>query len=400
MIGPFASDPLGTVSVRMVPIAKNLSANHNVTIVLPPYDNPKYSGKIQKFGGVTLYNVTLSKIPLLQYPLIAMRLVRAAFRTHPSVIHVFKPKGYSGLAAMLLIVMHYLHLGPPIVIDTDDLEGSEGYGSFYREHDLYSGFMTGFFDFQEKWITKHSDVCTVASRELERIIVDEFGVDSKRVYYIPNGVERTNHLNAKHQIEINGSDQKSILLYTRFREFDVERLVDIFKKVKSSVPAAQLVVVGRGSFGEETRLLDLAKKNEFSDSLSMIGWVERDKLQTILKLGDIAIYPFDDNLINRTKCPGKLIELLSIGKPVVAEAVGQVNEYIIDGKTGLLVPSGDNREFAERITKLLLDREFSRTLGEAAKNDVLSRFDWAGLSHEVEVCYDSVLPRRPQLVTI
>jgi len=31
----------------------------------------------------------------------------------------------------------------------------------------------------------------------------------------------------------------------------------------------------------------------------------------------VALYPFDDNLINRTKCPVKLTDLLYAGIPVV-----------------------------------------------------------------------------------
>ena len=44
MVGPFAVDPMGTVRVRMVPIAETLrSRGYDASIVLPPYDNPPQS---------------------------------------------------------------------------------------------------------------------------------------------------------------------------------------------------------------------------------------------------------------------------------------------------------------------------------------------------------------------
>ena len=63
----------------------------------------------------------------------------------------------------------------------------------------------------------------------------------------------------------------------------------------------------------------------------------------------------DDNLINRSKCPVKLADMLAVGLPVVAEDVGQVPEYVIQGKTGLLRPSGDVADIASDLVTLLQD---------------------------------------------
>jgi glycosyltransferase involved in cell wall biosynthesis len=394
MVGPFALDPMGTVRVRMVPIAEALrSSGHDARIVLPPYDNPSQSGISTQLRNVPIYNIRLSRIPLLKHIMISLRLTITAFSLRPSIVHVFKPKGYSGVTAMIHILLRKLHMTTvPVVVDTDDHEGASGFGSFYRTHRTRSSLMVFAFDFQERWISRNADQLTVASRGLLDISSRRFRIDPKKMHYVPNGATRDLLNNESNNVPIaRVGDSNTILLYTRFLEFSVDRLLEIFQRVKSSIPSAKLVVVGKGSFGEEENLVSLAKKRGVGDAITYLGWALPKDLGKVLEVGDVAIYPIDDNLMNRTKCPGKLIELLSIGKPVVAEDVGQIREYVRNGETGLIVPSGENERFAEQIIRLLQDKELRERLGRGARDDVLERFDWSDLTRVVEDCYSKTI---------
>jgi glycosyltransferase involved in cell wall biosynthesis len=101
----------------------------------------------------------------------------------------------------------------------------------------------------------------------------------------------------------------------------------------------------------------------------------------------VAIQPFDDTLINRTKCSVKLTDLLAAGVPVVADAVGQNTEYIRHNETGWLVPSGDVPAMSEAVIKLLRDLDQCHRLSINAANDVRERFDWHRLVESVERIY-------------
>jgi len=117
------------------------------------------------------------------------------------------------------------------------------------------------------------------------------------------------------------------------------------------------------------------------------GWVPSDTLPAYFAQASVAIYPFDDTLINRTKCAVKLRDLLAAGVPVVAEAVGQNREMIRHGETGWLVPSGDVAAFAEAVTQLLEDARLRERLGRAAIEDMRERFAWERLIESVERAY-------------
>jgi glycosyltransferase involved in cell wall biosynthesis len=72
--------------------------------------------------------------------------------------------------------------------------------------------------------------------------------------------------------------------------------------------------------------------------------------------------------------PNTILEALACGTPVVASAVGGIQEQIVDGKTGFLVPVGDAHLMAKRIMQLLEDDMSRQLMGRQAADDAMMRF--------------------------
>jgi glycosyltransferase involved in cell wall biosynthesis len=117
------------------------------------------------------------------------------------------------------------------------------------------------------------------------------------------------------------------------------------------------------------------------------GWVALDALPATLATADVGLYLMDDTLLNRTKCPVKLADMLAAGVPVVAERVGQVAEYVRDGETGMLRASGDVTGLVAAAVELLRTTRERQRLGVAARADVALRFSWEKLAGDVERVY-------------
>ena len=394
MVGPFGMESRGTMRVRALPMASALvGLGHEVTMLLPPWRHPEEAGRRWEQDGVAVENVRLpAAIPGVFQAVTALRLARRALNEQPDVVHLFKPKAYSGLVHWLL---HRLprRWRPRLVVDADDWEGPGG----WNEVAGYSALQRRFFTWQERWGLAHADAVTVASRTLEGLVW-AMGASPERVVYVPNGIRS----GAQPRPE-EGSDTGCILLYTRFFEFPVSRVIDLLRLVRERVPQASLLVVGKGLFGEEEELFQMAAEAGFEVArpdpaapgtephdradVTYVGWVPPERLPRYFAQADVAIYPFEDSLVNRTKCAVKLLDLLAAGVPVVAEAVGQNRESIRDGETGLLVQPGEVGSFAECVVELLTDAAFRRTLGQAARRDVRERFAWRDLVRDVEQAY-------------
>jgi len=401
MVGPFGLHARGTMSVRALPMAKVLvDRGHTVTMLLPPWHMPEEAGTHWIEGGVSVENVELPpRIPALFHLLTAARLTRRALALTPDVIHCFKPKAYSGLTHWLL-TRSPRH--PRVVVDTDDWEGPGGWNALGD----YSPVLRRFFAWQERWGLTHANGVTVASRTLESLTWS-MGVPPARVFYVPNGVGYrpldTQMEPSAPEVSPATAAPPVLLLYTRFFEFPPARPIEVVLEVRQRMPESRLLVVGQGFFGEEAAFLARAReaglsvddrsaasaepKRELASDVTYLGWVEPDDLPRYFDRADVALYPFADTLVNRTKCAVKLVDLLAAGVPVVAEAVGQNRAYIRHGETGWLVEPGEATAFAEGVVHLLQDRSLRRRLGRAAARDVRQRFTWRRLAETVEAAY-------------
>lgn len=390
-LAPFGIRPKGTVIARMLPLAVELQAlGHTVTIVAPPYTNPDDSGKTELLNGVRLVNVTLPGGGKLAGTLpLAYRMFRGMREEQPDLVHLFKPKGYGGLAAMWQIMLQRLGAGlPPLLIDSDDREGKGGMNDLHA----YSWPEKKLFAFQEQWLSRHARGGTVASRELERLTI-AMGVPSQRLHYLPNCVvaSRPGDGRALRQHLGIADDSPLLLLYTRFFEFSQQRLHRVLAGIYQAFPAIRFLVVGQGKQGEEQQLLTAARTLGFDAALTMAGWVEPRQIPDYLAAADLAIYPLDDTLINRAKCPAKLTELLVAGLAVVADRVGQAEEYIRDGVTGILTDPQQPEQMVAGVVRLLQEPELALRYAAEGKRQMLKGFNWREAAQSLDQFYRSVL---------
>ena len=341
----------------------------------PPWQNPEDAGRTSEDGGVLVENVALPRgVPGWFQARLVAHLVRRARQLDPDVIHTFKPKAYAGLAHGALARRY------PVVVDTDDWEGPGGWNALGS----YSRGLQRFFAWQEHWGLTHADAVTVASRALQTLVWS-MGGPPERVAYLPNGVDPALAPPPR------AGQRPTVLLYTRFFEFELERLWRILQEVHGRQPEVRVLVVGKGFAGEELQLLQRARgagwdvrQNSSAETwadlpeadLVYTGFGTPENLPACFAAADVAIYPFDDTLLNRTKCPVKLLELLAAGVPVVADAVGQIAEVVVDGVTGRLVRPGDDAATAEGVLDLLSNPERLAEMRPAARADMMARYAW------------------------
>jgi glycosyltransferase involved in cell wall biosynthesis len=71
------------------------------------------------------------------------------------------------------------------------------------------------------------------------------------------------------------------------------------------------------------------------------------------------------------------LEAMALGRPVVASAVGGLNEVVVPGETGFAVAPGDPRAIADHMSVLLDDRELAERMGAMGRKRVEEQFDLA-----------------------
>jgi glycosyltransferase involved in cell wall biosynthesis len=399
IVAPFGLLTKGTVSARILPLALALAARgHQVRLIVPPWDDPPtshaFSAKqatLEKVEGVEILTLPLFPKPLVVS--LPLRMVWATKSFRPDIIHVFKPKAYSGLAAFLLAC-----LGTPFVLDTDDWEGAGG----YNEVNPYSTAQKLLFAWQEQDLPQRAKAITVASHTLQSLVWS-MGIPPHRVIYLPNGISKTKYAewlepnlalkSVAKRIEMGLDDKIVLLAYTRFVEFKPVRLLEIFQCILEKLPAAKaaqtrLVVVGSGFYNEHQDFQKLVLEKGLATQVLMVGQVTWDKLPEMLGVADIALYPFDDNLINRARCSAKLLELLIVARAVVTEAVGENSSYIEPNVGGKLIKPYDKDAFAQAVVDLIVgEPQLRQEMGKQAASRLWQEYAWSQLVEPLEHLY-------------
>ncbi len=385
IVGNFGLTGKQTMAVRALPLAEALAARgHLVCMALPIRREGDRHGPRERNGVQLRYAGRAPAIPGLVELWQAIRLAWLAWRWQPEVLYCFKPIAHAGSVLALFWWLRRLHLLPAttaLALDADDWEGRGG----WNDRQPFPGWLKRVIAWQEGWSLRHADAVTVASRALIGL-AEKAG--ARNVVYLPNAVADSVQRLVPADRGLRGrlglEEQAVVLLYTRFFEFSLHRVLEVFQGVLRQIGEGTLLVVGQGLQREENLLRELARGQGIEDRLRFAGWVPPEQLPSYFAAADVALYPLDDTLLNRTKCPVKLLDLLAAGVPVVADRVGQAIEYIADGRTGVLVAPGDASAMAEATAALLRNPARRKALGEAARAETLARWNWRLWAVEAE----------------
>jgi glycosyltransferase involved in cell wall biosynthesis len=91
--------------------------------------------------------------------------------------------------------------------------------------------------------------------------------------------------------------------------------------------------------------------------------------------------------------PLVVIEAMAAGRPVVATPVGDVEQLIADGRSGLIVQRGNPDALAWALTRVLTDDNFRRNAGALARRAIAERASPARIARDTLAVLNAVLSR-------
>jgi len=153
------------------------------------------------------------------------------------------------------------------------------------------------------------------------------------------------------------------------RRKGVQYLIEAMPLILKEFKDVRLRIVGDGPFKGE--LVRLVRKLSLDDEVRFEGLVPRDELAKYYANCDVYVQPSLSETF-----PSTIREAMSVGRPVVATKVGFVEEHIIDGVNGFLVPRKDVEEIANKVLLLLSDEDLRLRMATKAREYAKKNFDW------------------------
>lgn len=355
MLGSFGVWTRGTLQSRALPLARALSTATGLrfAIVTTPWDDPTQSGIRETIDGVAIYNTIATSqrqaVAVVREQLQLLRSLR------PRLVHVMKPKAAAGMTADVLARAPGR---PRLLVDYDDWEGDGG----WNEHGGYPLLARRLFAYQEGRLIRAADGVTAASTLLEERARRLRGESGDDVTFLPNGLAGSWMDALRDAAQQHGNhNAPRLLLYSRFAEFTPDWLADVLNRIDLGLTGPiQLDILGDGA-GIQHALTGLRRLMPRRH-----GFVARDTLPDHLGTATIALYPYDDNLINRSKQSVKLLELMASGCAIVASDVGDIRR--IGGAATTIVKPGDAGAFAAAALELINAPTRAAALGRLARD--------------------------------
>jgi glycosyltransferase involved in cell wall biosynthesis len=161
-----------------------------------------------------------------------------------------------------------------------------------------------------------------------------------------------------------------------------DHFLESIRKVIDQGHEAMFVIVGEGeeerSLRQKARDLKIEKVVTFAPPMPDIIDLYRSF--------DIVVMPTLRGGVGLTA-----LEAMAMAKPVVASAVGEMLNIVLDGKTGFLVPEGDPDAIADRIVRLIGDPRLAIELGAAGRIRVSEIYSLPPMIGATEAFYQEIL---------
>jgi glycosyltransferase involved in cell wall biosynthesis len=141
-----------------------------------------------------------------------------------------------------------------------------------------------------------------------------------------------------------------------------------------------------GGDGDVEQVRSILSATSWGKQVRLLGWVRgKEKEETLAQASVFLLPSYHEGL------PVALLEAMACGLPVISTPVGGIPELVIDGETGFLIPPGDTRAMARKVTALLSDAELRGRIGTNARRCIKDKFEAKAIIEQLFSVYDTLM---------
>lgn len=163
----------------------------------------------------------------------------------------------------------------------------------------------------------------------------------------------------------DGVELVTLVANLRHSVKNVPMLLRAAKIVVAELPDVHFVIAGEGEL--ENGLREVSAGLGVADNVHFIG--RCSGIPALLAISDVCVLTSTAEGFSNS-----ILEYMAAGKPVVATNVGGAAEAIVDGETGFLIASDDDKVLAARLAELLSDGERAIKFGSEGRRIVSDKF--------------------------
>ncbi len=351
----------------LVPRMNIGGAESHVAMLAPLLQKNGYNVIVVSGGGqladkLAANGITQIFLPLrLNTGLAAYFLRRIIKKYHIDIIHAHSAA--AGITAMKCKLNYHLNL--PVI---------------YTAHGAFGNL-------QEK-ILLDCDKIIAVSQCVRQVALDN-GAAAKKVQLIYNGIDterfrphdNRNELRKYYAIPDDAFCMAIIARIKNLRNKGHQHMLDLLTNYQTAANW-HLLIIGTGN--AKWHLRYQIWRHGLSRRVHFIG--HKPDVENYLSAADAVVLP------SRFETFGLVLaEGMSMQKPAAAYDVGGINEVITNNITGFTVPYGDDKLLCQKLSQLSADKSLCAQMGQAARQDIITRFSPTKMLTEISSLYKQCL---------
>jgi len=226
-----------------------------------------------------------------------------------------------------------------------------------------------------------------------------YGIEEKRLFLIPNGVDITKYVPVKDECEKSSlrnmlqlpSLDYKIIIYVGYMKKDkgFHLLLEAWLRLKGKFPHVKILTICplKGNLFEEDYFKEITyflKEKGISEDIQFIG--NTFEIEKYFKASDIFILPS-----YKEGMPNALLEAMATGLCcIVTQLPGATDFLIQDGINGFLFDKGDSENLANKLKTILRDNDLLKKVGFNSRKFVACKYDIINISKKYTDFYDSL----------
>ena len=242
----------------------------------------------------------------------------------------------------------------------------------------------------ERWLARWTDVLITINQE-DFALARRFKLRGEgKTYYVRGvGIDlaqwnvQVDRDKVRREVGLNQDQMMLISMGDLIRRKDYETAIRAIAAAHDQ--RLQYYICGKGPMEEKLRAL--CENLQVTDQVHFLGY--RQDIKELLQAADLFLFTSRQEGLARS-----LMEAMDSGLPAVCTQIRGNVDLIEDGVGGYLVPVGDSKAFAEKITILAADREKAQQMGRANREKI-KRYSLETVEAELQSIYEMLLNRAP-----
>jgi len=207
-----------------------------------------------------------------------------------------------------------------------------------------------------------------------------FGCPLNKIRLVPNAVDS--------EFFKPGDEREDNLIVWVGRfvpEKGVEYLVEAARILVDKHRDVKFLLIGYGPL--KTKIIRLVYNyGLLGKSVHFVGPLSREEIAKILSKATVFVFPS-----LREGLPLSVLEAMACSLPVVGSDIPGVNDVVMHGENGFLVPPKEAKALANGILVLLNDGNIRRSFGKNARQLIVEKYEWNIVINKIEKVYNEAI---------